>query len=183
MRPCRRKNRTRPAFSMVELIIVMVIVGLVSAMAIPRLSSAADRSRVAATTANLRLIARAIEYYAAEHADRGPLDEPDGSTTSDGDLVASRLTARTTASGQVSSTGPFGPYLRTMPPNPYNRLATIRIGGAAAGANTHGWRLDPATRLLAGDHPGVVAPSGGGDGALAVDGGAAVADGELEIAP
>jgi nitrite reductase/ring-hydroxylating ferredoxin subunit len=32
-----------------------------------------------------------------------------------------------------------------MPANPFNNLDTVRVGGAAAGANTHGWRFDPAS--------------------------------------
>ena len=62
----------------------------------------------------------------------------------------------------------FGPYLRDIPANPFNGRRRIRIDGALAGANTHGWRFDSTTRVIepddrvsAADGGLVGAPSGG----------------------
>jgi hypothetical protein len=47
----------------------------------------------------------------------------------------------------------FGPYLRAWPENPVNGRRSIRIDGAPAGANTHGWRVDSATGRIESDVP------------------------------
>jgi hypothetical protein len=41
----------------------------------------------------------------------------------------------------------FDPFLRwqRVPVNEFNQRDTVRVGGAAAGANTDGWRFDPLT--------------------------------------
>ena len=54
-----------------------------------------------------------------------------------------RMTTKTDGTGGVGTE--FGPYFLRMPTNPFNDLDTVRVGNAAAGANTHGWRFDPAT--------------------------------------
>jgi prepilin-type N-terminal cleavage/methylation domain-containing protein len=141
---------TAPAFSLVELVIVVVIIGIVAAIAIPRVSSAAGRSRGAALRADLRLLTGAVDHYAAEHAGRTPGHEPGGGLNTDGDLFAKRLTMKTNEAGTVTA-DIYGPYLRAIPANPANGLASIRINGAAAGANTDGWRFDTTLREFTAD--------------------------------
>jgi len=41
--------------------------------------------------------------------------------------------------------GPYGPYMKAIPDNPFNGLDTVRFDGEPAGANTAGWRLDTGT--------------------------------------
>lgn len=142
----------RAGFSLVELVIVVVIIGLIGAIAIPRLSSAGDRSRAGALSGDLALLTQAIEHYAAEHADLTPADDPASGPGTDGSLFASRLISRTDGDGQLVGGGPLGPYLRDIPPNPYNHLATIRIDGVLPGANIAGWRFSNAQRAIVGDH-------------------------------
>jgi len=50
------------------------------------------------------------------------------------------------------STGIYGPYIDSIPVNRINGLPTVRMDGAAAGANTHGWRYDTATGTIEADH-------------------------------
>lgn len=55
----------RSAFSLIELVIVVVIMGIVAAIAVPRLSSAADNAASNAVTHDLGALQRAIELYTA----------------------------------------------------------------------------------------------------------------------
>jgi prepilin-type N-terminal cleavage/methylation domain-containing protein len=142
----------RRAFSLVELAMVCAIMGVVAAIAAPRMSSAAESSRAVSVKASAAQLQRAVDFYAAEHADRSPATEPDGSPSVAGLAIAQRLMRRTDDLGTVKPTGIFGPYMQLWPVNPYNGLAKMRIDGAPAGANTAGWRFDSATMKVEADH-------------------------------
>lgn len=55
--------RTRSALSLVELVIVLVILGVIAAVAVPRIGRASYRARVVAAQRNLHDINAAIELY------------------------------------------------------------------------------------------------------------------------
>jgi hypothetical protein len=64
-----------------------------------------------------------------------------------------RMTTQTNVDGDTGSD--FGPYLKALPVNKFNDLRTVRIDGAAAGANSDGWRFDTiAGDFQADDSPG-----------------------------
>lgn len=182
----RTTRRTR-AFSLVELVIVVVIMGIIGAIAIPRFSRAGEGARMNALIADLSLLQSAVDRYTTEHGGLSPGHDAPGVASGDGDELIERLLETSDDAGNVDEAGYLGPYLRKMPPNPYNGLSTVRIGGGAAGANTHGWRFDPASFVIQSDHGegkdggsggldvGVVdddlADVGGGGGGLHVGGG------------
>lgn len=60
-------NGCRRAFTIIELLIVLAVLGILAAIAIPKLSGAREQARVAAMTADLRLAAIHEEIYAADH--------------------------------------------------------------------------------------------------------------------
>lgn len=150
---------SRRGFSLVELVIVVVIIGLIGAIAIPRLGSAAQRSKAAALQADVAVLSTAIEHFVAEHNGLYPSDDLVSGPGTDGTLLANRLLNRSDDGGTIAAAALWGPYLRDIPVNPYNRLGTIRIDGAAPGANTAGWRFDTGQRVIVGDHLPIV---GGG---------------------
>ncbi|MEX2109319.1 MAG: type II secretion system protein [Gemmatimonadaceae bacterium] len=57
----------RRAFTIIELMIVLAVLGILAAIAIPQLSGAKEQARVAAMIADLRLAAMHEEIYAIEH--------------------------------------------------------------------------------------------------------------------
>lgn len=137
------------AFSLIELVIVVVIIGIVAAIALPRMSSAAERAASNAVTYDQATVQRAIDLYREEHG--GSLPHVGAANKTEFIL---RLLAKTTDDGTVGASGHLGPYLRSIPTNKINGFATIRIGGADAGANTHGWRYATATGVFEADHTG-----------------------------
>lgn len=154
----RPLHATFRAFSLIEIAVVVVIIGIIAAIAVPRMSGAAVRTRVASMRGNLATLNRAAEMYAAEHAGRCPACDAAGAISPDGEALALRLVQSTTETGEQS--GAFGPYLLRVPPNPFNHLATVRIDGAPAGAGTHGWRYDSATRSFQADDSAAMAVIG-----------------------
>ena len=64
----RRTREGEPGFTLVELLIVVAIVGLISAIAIPNLMNAVDKGKQKRTMSDLRSIGVAIEAYATDNA-------------------------------------------------------------------------------------------------------------------
>ena len=102
-------SRPSRGFSLVELAIVVVIVGLLAAIAIPRFSRGTSGAGETATLADLAALRKAIEHYAAEH---------NGSYPS-GMNVTNALTLYSNAAGGTSATRSdsytYGPYLLAIP--------------------------------------------------------------------
>ena len=116
-RPVAPRQQTRLArptakagFSLVELIIVIVIVGVVAAIAVPRFSGASQSAVDGAVAADLETLRKAIDVYQCEHMGRYP------------ELArfAEQLTQYTDVNGNVSPTRggayTYGPYIRALPP-------------------------------------------------------------------
>lgn len=138
LRPKTRRTFTRPAFSLVELIIVVTIIGLIASIAVPRLSSAASSSRAHALEATLTNVRKAIDAYYAEHS-RYPGYDPATGTPSHARFV-DQLLLYTDERGNTNATLTppyfFGPYLRApFPRNPHNKLATVHVKATPTDAN------------------------------------------------
>jgi prepilin-type N-terminal cleavage/methylation domain-containing protein len=112
--------RNRPGFSLVELVIVVVIVGLLAAIAIPRFSRGAAGATDSALAGDLAVLRNALEMYAAEHNGTYP-------TVADFD---DQLTTYSDAAGTTNATKTavykFGPYLHAVP--------ALKAGDAAGNA-------------------------------------------------
>ena len=108
----RTKGR---AFSLVELVIVLVIIGVIAAIAVPRLTRGATNASATALAADLAALRNAIELYRAEHEGAFPtvnqfVDQMTKFSNTTGDAFA---TSADVANGIV-----YGPYLKAIPPLP-----------------------------------------------------------------
>ena len=59
-------NRNSKGFTLIELLIVVAIIGIIAAIAIPNLLNAIDRGKQKRTMADLRSIGTAVEAYAVD---------------------------------------------------------------------------------------------------------------------
>ncbi|MBN2560216.1 MAG: type II secretion system protein [Phycisphaerae bacterium] len=137
------------AFTLVELLIVVVILGILAAVVVPQFTDADDGAREAATQSNLTIVRRQVELYILEHNGRTPAQGETGGI--DKNNFATRLLGRTDPDGALNATGPRGPYLTAFPRNLYNDKNDVRVDGPAAGANTHGWRYTTTTGIFVPD--------------------------------
>ncbi|UCF43198.1 MAG: hypothetical protein JSV99_11570 [Planctomycetota bacterium] len=54
----------------------------------------------------------------------------------------------------TTKVGQYGPYIKEIPTNPFNKFETVRFDGEAAGAGKARWRLDTASGLFQADNVG-----------------------------
>jgi len=64
-------------FTLVELLIVVAIIAIVSAIALPSMAEAVVRSKIARTTVDMRTVAHALEHYTVDF-NRYPAPSPNG---------------------------------------------------------------------------------------------------------
>ncbi len=135
--------KARSGFTLVEILIVVIILGILAAIVIPQFSDASTQARENSLRSDLRTIRSQIELYDIQHLDTLP--GADSGTT-----FIEAMTGTTNVAGSKSGTD-FGPYVLAIPVNPFNNLATVREAGAAAGANTEGWRFDTTSGAFQAD--------------------------------
>jgi prepilin-type N-terminal cleavage/methylation domain-containing protein len=127
-----KNSRLRRAFTLVEVLIVVVIMAILAATIIPQFSDSSKDAKVSSMKFNLHTLRSQVELYKAQH---------DGSPPAD----LSNLTARTNAAGAVMGATddpalfPYGPYIRVLPDNPFSTAAAgSRNAVKAASANPPG---------------------------------------------
>ena len=85
--------RNRKGFTLIELLIVVVIIGILAAIAIPKFANTKDKAYVAAMKSDLRNLATYEEQYAADNA--GAYFSGDGSA--EGFAASQNVTVTATA--------------------------------------------------------------------------------------
>jgi len=126
------------AFTLVELVMVVVIIGIVAAIAVPRMSSASTHASANALQATLMNVRTAIECFYAEHNRYPGYDPANGSAN--GVHFVNQLTMYSDAQGQTNAARAapylFGPYLRKpFPANLANSLSTVFVKETRAAAD------------------------------------------------
>jgi general secretion pathway protein G len=127
-----RRSSSR-GFTLVEILIVVIILGILAAIVIPQFTSASTEARENSTRSLLQTLRSQIELYKLQHNDNAPALE----NGSDWSL----LTDRTNVDGTVGTDPaefPFGPYLQQTPRNPLNSLSSILVGEFVGVAPTSG---------------------------------------------
>lgn len=138
----------KSAFTLVEILIVVVILGILAAIVVPQFTDASEQAKEASVRSDLQTIRSQIELYKAQHT-AGHLP---GSIT--GVDFATAMTSKTTIAGAVSATGAYGPYLQQIPTNPYNDLATVDTTGTVGG---HGWQYSTTAGTFYSDYDATTA--------------------------
>lgn len=75
----QKRKRNEKGFTLVELMVVVVIIGVLTAIAVPVYNNATSKAKLNAIAANLRIINGAISQYQMEKGDDPASTEPDSS--------------------------------------------------------------------------------------------------------
>ncbi len=147
-----RKLAGRGVFSMMEVVVVLIVLGVVATIVGPRISRASHapaHTGEQLLVGNLRALRMAIDAFAADHDNRCPWG--------DAGQVVAQLTQFTDRSGAVSGAGSkryrFGPYLREIPRLPIGSkrgLATLQFPREYRQA---AWLYDPVTGHISANLP------------------------------
>ena len=140
-------------FTLVEILIVVIILGILAAIVIPQFSSASNDARESALASDLQTLRSQLELYNIQHLDHYPdVQSTDAGVTwaADNGNFVIRMTGKTDEYGQTTGTT-FGPYMQKFASNAFNGLNTVRVDGAGAGAGTDGWHFDTTNGRLSPD--------------------------------
>jgi len=160
----------RSGFTLVELLIVVIILGVIAAIAIPQFTSSTEDAKLSSLDMSLSELRNAIELYYHQHGGVYPGEKKhtDGSAVSSAAeaeaAFVNQLTLYTSVTGETANekdaTYKYGPYVKrgSLPLNPFNSdadvvcdIAETDITSVASGGSG-GWKFYIKTgRLIAND--------------------------------
>lgn len=122
------------AFTIVEVLIVVIVLGILAAIVVPQFSDASTNAGDSSLETNLRIVRGQIELYRLQHNTYPTL----------ADFTAA-LTTRTNG---------YGPYLQSIPNNPHwtgDASKANSVGNGIAG--TSAWYYNETTGEFRENHP------------------------------
>jgi len=134
-----RKNK---GFTLVEILIVVVILGILAAIVIPQFSDASTQSKVSSSLSSLQSLRSQIELYKIQHNDNPPAlatfeEQMELYSDVSGTTAATKGTSVASGGNGII----YGPYVQEVPTNPWSDSDEI----AAAAAADNGWVYNETT--------------------------------------
>ncbi len=139
-------NGRRGAFTLIEVLIVVVIMAILAATIIPQFTDSTKDAKASTVQFNLHTLRSQIQLYRTQHNGTAPA------------ATLAELMASTNASGGTGTGAayPYGPYLREVPMNPFTNSKTITTTTedplTTAPAGTGGWIYNATTGGIWIDH-------------------------------
>ena len=136
------KTLRRSAFTLIEVLIVVIIMAVLAATIIPQFSASTSDAKDSSLNFDLHTIRSQIEMYKMHHNG----DYPDFAN------FATQMTEASNVNGTTTGDTPYGPYVQgEIPANPFNAsnalvaVATAGTEPAAVVAGGAGWQYDETT--------------------------------------
>jgi general secretion pathway protein G len=126
-------------FTLVEILIVVVILGILAAIVIPQFTGASTEAKLSSLVSDLQSMRSQIELYKLQHNEAVPSFTDAADPTG---AMVNGLTGCTLVNGTLVAPGDpngFGPYLMKMPTNQFNMLSTVAVDGTIGTGATSGW--------------------------------------------
>ncbi len=131
----------KTGFTLVEILIVVIILGILAAIVIPQFTEASNDARESALTSDLQTVRSQLELYKVQHNEQLPsINELGAADTAN---FVNRMTGRTDQDGKLNAAGAFGPYLQKFPSNAFISVnadaVTFGVADPAPGDAATGW--------------------------------------------
>ena len=123
--------RTARSFTLVELLIVVVILGILAALVIPQFSDATGDTKLSSLKGQLDAVRKQIEVYRLQH---------NGALPSFAQFEA-QMTGMTNPDGSMGGSPTLGPFLNKIPINPFTDDDDLGTGSCGSSS----WFYDENT--------------------------------------
>jgi len=160
IRSSRLSRRASKGFTLVEILIVVIILGILAAIVIPQFTNASTSAKISNMASQCQTIKSQVSLYSLQHNDVYPAQT----------ALFSLLTTQTDVNGNITSVAPtggslYGPYLQATPINPLTNSSTVSLdtglGVASTGGTADGWDYNATTGAFHGVNlKGVVSDDG-----------------------
>ena len=122
----RTVRKIRSGFTLIEILIVVIILGILAAIVIPQFSSASQDARKSNVVTTVQTLRSQIALYKLQHGDKLP-NLVGGTATSTANW--DQFTKKTDVTGVVATTGvTFGPYMQDVPVNSLTNTSAVVNG-------------------------------------------------------
>jgi len=127
----KARKGIRAGFTLVEILIVVVILGILAAIVIPQFTSASEAAKGSSVVTQLQTIRAQLELYQIQHNGNYPTLAQ----------MFTNLITETEVDGTAgnASGNEFGPYVQQAPNNPFT------LGSSCAADNSGDWEYTAAT--------------------------------------
>jgi general secretion pathway protein G len=138
----------KSGFTLVEILIVVVILGILAAIVIPQFTEASTEAKFSSLCTDLQTLRSQIELYKVQHNDTPPTFAN----------FTAQMTAQTDIIGAVGTD--YGPYMQKIALNQFNNLNTLD-NDVNIGNDGGGWEYNETTgQINADDSYDNVLPAG-----------------------
>ena len=148
----------RGGFTLVEVLIVVVILGILAATVLPQFTSAGNDAKESALVQDLQTLRSQIELYKFQHNGAFPGSQ-------NGVIFEDAMLTSTDADGTSGPIGtkPYGPFfIGQVPPNPFTGARGVRVvpdvpAAVPDDSTDDGWIYNPQTGRLKANSTGLAA--------------------------
>jgi general secretion pathway protein G len=127
--------KAKTGFTLVEILIVVVILGILAAIVIPQFADASIEAKTASLCTDLQTLRSQIELYKVQHNDTPPSFAN----------FSAQMTGQTDITGAAGTD--FGPYMQKIAMNQFNNLNTLDNSGTV-GDNGGGWEYNETNGVI-----------------------------------
>lgn len=120
----------------VEVVVIAITLGVFAVAVTPKFTLASNEAKISRLVDRLQITRSQIQLYKIQHIEQLP----------GGGLAPfeQALTRKTNITGALDAAGPYGPYLKDIPENPFNNLNTVEVeqDSRHLGGGNCGWHFN-----------------------------------------